>query len=320
MSSDTKRRWVGWLVCLYLVCLLGINAYLSVNRRATEHRLRRLQQLRAAQISTVTQAETLARQAVDRQHENSKQFHRLAAMMKWVRNRDDFLVRSGDQVVTQVISDQWNRLRLLVYLPAAAGRVEFAFREVWDKEHTPQNHPIRHSSPLNWETRIDLNVPSGVHEIGFTLIDDGKTKLSVSVDGELRRNYPIQPFRRGGNGFGPYFTKSFPNQTIGQVTTWPWGKGTAIKHELLNHAFDLRHKQDETRQGGIVLRCWLQSDAKTCASAHYLAAYYQQFANDLLDRNLIMQSDLPSLLEPYDGTGKVNFQKNWSAIHTARPD
>ena len=132
--------------------------------------------------------------------------------------------------------------------------------------------------------------------------DSDHLRISI-VDGE-EYSLPVRPCIVRACGFGPYFTMGEPNDvSMGQqsaetLLTGPWWRP---HNELLSHSFDLQGRNDKSIRGGIVIRCWLESDARPFVSAAYVAERYHRL-------NLPLGTRVGEFFEAYDGSGKMYFR------------
>ena len=305
-----KMRWL--LLAIAFLVLIAFNAKLQVQRSGLVRERDRLETFHTEQIQTINEAKSQKTKAWRLAAIEKQQLDRLYAMLKWAKTPADFLVRSGDQIVSQIHCDNPSHIRMLVYLPDYASpetshQLKFSgFRDLWNESHSALNRELEASSEK--AEPMDLKLPadsSGVHEIEFKLAKS--SALEVIVDGSLQHSFPIKPFKRPGSSFGPYFTKAFPNQAYG----WTKNSGEQSmvpRHMLIDHTFDLTTSVGKKRMyRGIPIQCWVESNEPVSASAAHVAAYLPSVVEDFLTNKQIQLEDVPDLFETYQGGGRLFF-------------
>ncbi len=329
MSGETQQRKSRGLlariwslsVMLAFVVLVAVNVVLLLQVKEVDREMFALEQLEAEQTRVIGEAAGIRNAASERSRIAWNVGDNLREMNRWVRRADELVMAGRDRVTTQVISDESNRLRLMVYMPEGSGDVWFACKEVWGDQSRPQNAGVRRSDPRMWKNKAALKVAEGsAHELVFLVEDDEQPNLVVEVDGQRQQQFRIRPHRRRpGNAFGTYYTSYFPNQTsAGYGQGRMWEEDSGLRHSLLNHAFDL--KNEETREsGGVVIQCWLESGQNTCIDADIFAASYREIVKNLLRSKQVELKDLDSLVLPYDGSGKFEFQPQWRDLDWKAP-
>lgn len=329
MSGETqKRKSPGVLariwslsVMLAFVVLVIANVVLFFQVKEVDREMFALEQLEAEQTRAIGEVAGMRNAASERSKRAWNVETELREMNRWVRRADELVMAGRDRVTTQVISDESNRLRLMVYLPEGSGDVWFACKEVWGDQSRPQNAEVRRSDPRMWKNKTTLKVAEGAaHEIVFLVEDGEQPNLVVEVDGQRQQQYRIRPHRRRpGNAFGTYYASYFPNQTsAGYGTVRSWEEDSGLRHPLLSHAFDLKN-EDTKESGGVIVQCWLKLDQNTCIDADIFAASYREIVKNLLRSKQVELSDLDSLVLPYDGSGKFEFQPPWRDLDWKAP-
>lgn len=320
---------IVWMLLLFaLAVLLVDNVVLQLQHAALANNTLRIKRLRAEQVSTIREAKRLETDALKIVQKEGRRAEDLRKMMKWVDHRDKCLVRTGNQLVAQVVSMGAGKIRLIVYIPPGEGRkqqVMFACTEIWGESQSKLKNELS-SRPLKaWDWSADLDLESNaVHQLDFRLSETkAEHSLEIAINDQSVHRVAVQPFQRPGSTFGPYFVKAYPNETFRNTVD---GAGELLNAEngfpigtsLMSHSFNLSSLDRPKRHGLLGLRVWLKSDAPPCVSTAFMAAYGPEVYEDLLRTRQVKLENLSELFLADDGKdpNRIYLRPNW--VHLIR--
>lgn len=288
--------------------LLLINLALWIEHRKAALELQESKDHIQKQVDTIKMADS-----------KSSKFSALAKLeaqdTKWIqdrmaliRDKQDFMVRSGEKYVAQVLSGKLNSkeasIKLFCYLPQGDSKVNIAFRKNGPRKSRFFGSP---NTAYTWPDQFQVNLESGqVHEFDFLMTAaDDQYKLSIKTTG-FERDIPMPPFTNPGCSYGPYFAMHHPN-------TFPVF-GSRSRHPmfnlLLDHTFNIREKSKEPTVQSVTILVWLESDDPSSIPITYAMDQFDRAVGSFWfdeQRNPIPKK-LTDFLQSYDGTGRVYFQ------------
>lgn len=273
---------------------------------------------------------------------------RLREMTHWIRDKEDFPITSGNEIVACTVikhpqanhpdvgdANRANEIRALVYIPPGNHRLKYSFKEFWTQEERVGLDGMYGYGPkmtTGWEKNaVTVNLPTGVvHEVAFSVEqEDENTVLRVSVTGHHQRTFPLPSCVVLRQQSYRYFNKAFPNQHLNALDednpNGIWRRMRISPNDVLYGGMTLQRSRaavpygnDEARNGELRLYCWIESDVPESESAVLLAAHGKKFIDrqrvppaKVNDPIVMLEGQVPEvdeMFEPYDGSGNLYYE------------
>ncbi len=297
------------VLALLVLCLMNLISLLKLDAQQQQLRAQREQQIRC-----VAETDRLDKELDAAIRPILAQQMRVQSMLRWCQSKEDFLVTSGEKLVSFATASprHYGKLNVRVFIPPGNHRLKYAFKEVWGEDHQPQNVRLRETDPRQWENVQTLELPTGeVHELEFLIeSDDQQSELRVVTTDHSEQRYPLKHSKCNGYGAGTSIVARRPNELQYDIDKLKAEMASIAPplNEIANHSFSLHDWDDKKQAGGVAVRCWLESDGPRVLEAHRLARLHDW----LISPDEDAQVKFDEMFEPYSGNGVFRLNpKQW---------
>ena len=313
-QSVQPKRFKRWLVTISLVGLVLWNIVLVFLNRSADANASHAQQQSVEAKSTIFRAESEKESSKSEFNRLARKVRRIRALTAPTRTAKDFVVRSGDQIVGQVVRTGTRSIRVLMYLPEPRDKstpIELCIgiNELWGSEFSKRKSTVRDEDPSRWKNVLINQVAPGVHQIDIEVVTGDSSQVKIAIDGDVAGSHPLPKVSRNVSAsYGSYFHMNYPN------SYYDWSalpRDELLVNEVLDHLFSFSKIDDGTR-GGAAIRCWASYRQNVCISAIHLKMKYANMAVRITGSTLLRRDRLNELFLPYDQSGVFVFKDNWS--------
>jgi len=233
------------------------------------------------------------------------------SMLRQCESRDEFVVREGLRIAWSELSGSTDRSKKFgIYVPPGRHWLRYGIAFSGNYGQTGYQS-FRDGDPraIDGAVTVELGPEAEVYEFRLNVSDEQPPRIEVLGRGNARIHENLLPLKARGTIFRTSINGgfAFPSEFKPNQEQRPY----FLKPEL-PPVTDLGFLD-----GGVKVRLWIESDARPCMPAIYVAAHYSRVASlryrhdnpPLIQRVTDPDTEFNRLFEPYDGSLRFYFRE-----------